>query len=889
VVKQVSQRAPAGDRRPAFGVLPHLLVRIAGGSYDAFRALEATRTGRSLAAARSMEARLGALAEALSDDLFEAVGKAGDDALRHDLLALRRSLFNLRPPDPGRVEAALECLPKTAADRLRDYEQARRRLERLRDESVRLYAKESARSGERLRDLARDPLLRRGLAVSSRSLLTAVDRYLLGAGDSVRTSRIRRAELGLTKYLARFHCKTSPLSTLTSVAVVEPEALAGGRPGLTSGAPAQSRVRTNNALAAYLKDRLCGLPAVRRRLPVRVFPACRRGEEAYAVVRSVRNVDLFHRVRRAVAVDAAVDAASRLPGGATWDDLLAGLAAQLAEAGDVRDRLEGFLAELVRGGVLEVRLETPALDGDWESELARELDRLDAGDSTVAAVRRLLDDLRDGRRDFAASGAPGRIRCLATMAAAVLDVQDRLEAAMPAPAEEVRPPRPDLAAERIVYEDHVRDVRAEVDPRQIEELARRLAGLCAALRRSSPIEPVRRRLGADLRRRLGAGGRVALLDLVERLRREAWDGDAPAVVERRHQALWNWGPLLDARGETAVSGSRFALTLAELEAAGSCGAVLPDDGEPRSEGAFVQLLPGRGNQVLRAVVNFWCPGHGKMIGRFLREGEAALAALREENRRLAGERMFAEIRDGSSHAANVHPPLMPYEILAPGGEGRLSPEQRILAADLDVAAAEQPLLVHRPSGRTVVPFDMDFQVESERSRTFRLLRDLSPIEELPLPPLIASLHAAIGGRQDGVVRHLPRIVLDDLLVLGRETWIVPRTELPLQGGSESDGDYFRRLDDWRHAHGLPVRVFVSLLRVVGRPESGADDRSDPAADDRKPQYVSFHDPFLVRLLARLLTRAPGPLVVEEALPAADHMLPLDGEPRVTEWVLQWTA
>jgi len=119
--------------------------------------------------------------------------------------------------------------------------------------------------------------------------------------------------------------------------------------------------------------------------------------------------------------------------------------------------------------------------------------------------------------------------------------------------------------------------------------------------------------------------------------------------------------------------------------------------------------------------------------------------------------------------------------------------------------------------------------------------------------------------------------------------VVPRRELPVQRAGEDDGDYFRRVDHWRAEHGLPRRVFLSLLGALGVDELGDEDKEALEEDDRKPQYISFHDPFLVRLLGRLLARAPVRVLFEEVLPAAEDMARVDDVPTVTEWVMQWTA
>jgi hypothetical protein len=68
------------------------------------------------------------------------------------------------------------------------------------------------------------------------------------------------------------------------------------------------------------------------------------------------------------------------------------------------------------------------------------------------------------------------------------------------------------------------------------------------------------------------------------------------------------------------------------------------------------------------------------------------------------------------------------------------------------------------------------------------------------------------------------------------------------------------------------------------PAAGQPARS---RDDYKPQYICFHNPFLVALFARLLPKVPHRLTIEEMLPNSEQLLTLGAQQHVTEWVMHW--
>jgi hypothetical protein len=296
------------------------------------------------------------------------------------------------------------------------------------------------------------------------------------------------------------------------------------------------------------------------------------------------------------------------------------------------------------------------------------------------------------------------------------------------------------------------------------------------------------------------------------------------------------------------------------------------------------------------VVNATFPGFGKMISRFLHLFDSAVThELRRWNAAVSPDSLLLEDTDASYVNANLHLPLMPYEIWMPGRHNSLPAAQHIavteLAVTLDAAHAALRLL-HQPSHKPAYVFDLGFQAHGGRSPLFRLLDRFSLAAYCSHYPLVSALNThwqpqPAASEAGEVPWSTPRIVYDDRLVLQRQAWHFPKALLPMRPPQESDWAYFARVNAWRLEHQLPDEVFISLFDRGHTPDMPAAGPQPRSRDDYKPQYICFHNPFLVTLFAKLLHKVSHSLKIEEMLPNSEQLLTLGAQQHVTEWVVQW--
>jgi hypothetical protein len=842
------------------------------------------------------EAALRATGARLADRLGQLVGSLGPDE-RRAVLALRRHVFNNRlPHDLAAAQALAVRLDASVGESLTAWLLARRQLGEARTELTRRMSADLHRSRAELRRLAGSQRLRRGLLLASPTLEGRLDDYIAGVRPDW-DKRTRKQERALLHYLHRTACKTSPFSTLTSVAA-----------GTFRSAPAgpvvfedqqRSHPRLNVAVLARLARVVAADRARRDDLPVAPAAGLALAENR---VRYVRRSLATGDDRRAVDYDTAEDRVYFLRRSGVLDRLLAFLAHRPhARCGELLGRLredtsasaeeaERYLTALLDLGLLQLpalatdvhdrdplasfRTRLLALDRPWAAEVA---DRLVA---VADAVERYRDAAVAERRAL-----------LAQLRRDLLDLQTELGAA------EASVPQV------LLYEDAtVAPVGA--DRHAWDRLAEPLGQLAPLLAVYDRQLTQRLTLKGFFVARFGSGGRCEdLLTLVHdfhedifdrylefaaRPARAAEDGGRPpeenwlrqpeiTAVDRARaeltaqlRALWEGHPGSDPE--------LFLTPQAVAAAAAHLGA-LPRAFQPQSH--FVQWAQRAEEPLL--VLNNAYGGLGYPFTRFthcLREedGTAVSEALRAHLRGAQPEgAVFAEVTAGAATTnLNLHDRLTDYEIVCPGETSTAAPDARLDLEDLYVvhdAREDRLVLRSRRLDREVVPLYLGYLVPMALPEIPRTLLLLSPAfsarpelwRGVPERPAV-----------DGVTSR-PRLRFG-ALVLQRRSWTAQMDVLPRREPGGDDADWYLSWLSWRARHGLPDQVFARI-----RP----DDTEGGSLDQDKPQYLDFDSPLSLLALDAALAEQSGRVVFEEMLPAEDELAARSAEAsHVSELVVE---
>ncbi|MEU5363928.1 lantibiotic dehydratase [Streptomyces sp. NPDC005925] len=864
------------------------LLRVAGLPIDTVRDLRCPDTARWADDVISAERDLLARGAELSDVLHTLV-PAADRAFPDDgggprrrLLALRRDVFNNRLP--ARPDTALDlvtALDPAVARRTHQWVEDRRALDELLARGTALMSRELADTRAVLRGLLDEDRLRHGLLLASPTLEGRLEPYTRLEAGRTPDKRLRKVERSVLSYLYRTVCKTSPFSTFTGVALGTFDA--GDSPLVTVREEWRGRVRLNVVVLARFAEQILASPALRADLPVRLASGWGRDEHR---VRYVRRWVTAGDDDAAVTFDAVKDRLFFLRRSGTLDRIVALLSERDLRYGEVVDWLraeygtdadaglcETYVAALLQLGMIRV----PSLDTDVHAadplasfrHALRSLDRAWAGE--VAAE---LGEAAALIEEYPSADTAGRAKLLRGLRACLGAAQRLLG------AENVSLPQ------TLLYEDA--DAGDDVscglgawtgtDGGALRSVERVLPAFDLTL-------PQRVTFKGFFLARYGRGGRCDdLLGLVHDFHEDFFDQylsfasrRTPFDARGEYVPEENWLGLAELRALDQGRRTFIDRMRAQWEAYDGEGDLVLDDdhldevadaldglGTPFTPQSHHLQLTREGGEPLM-VLNRSYGGLSFPFSRFTHVWDDATAGpglsdrLREDAARLTPPgAVLAELTGGPvTSNLNLHGRLTDYQIVCPGEASSVPEESRIHLDDLHLRhdeAEDRLVLWSGRLDREVVPVYLGYLVPLALPETPRTLLLLSPTSMAPLDVWAGVPH---GPSHDGVTRR-PRVRHGNL-VLARRGWSTTAARLPAPAAHSRETDVFLAWRRWRHAHGLPARVFAT---VSSGPRGGAG---------AKPQYVDFDSPLSLAAFTSLVKSPDDRIELREMLPAENGL------------------
>ncbi|MFE6052589.1 lantibiotic dehydratase [Kitasatospora sp. NPDC056446] len=826
---------PASAPAPAAYAARHALVRATVLARPAQSAPSAAVRGL-LAELGTVDAAATALRRDLCDDLHDSRAGHDEEFHRRVVLPLRRDLHNGRPPRPALLDR-LADLPRRVP-RLAEWLDLRQRRAALTAALADTVPAALAAERSALADLCREPAFARAVALTSADLLRAVANTARGAGPAgERSGRARKEEAAVLRHALRATAKTSPLSWFTSVGWAPGDGTAPD--GLPAGPYAV--VRENRTLVAALLQALLDDPRRSRTLPHRMAGPARvaDGRARYA-----RSEVVFAGGRYLVTREEEVELAAR-------PELA--LLASLAATPDTPDRLAARLA-----AALGRPDGDPAVDRFVGQLLAARLlvptDPVDPQDPQP--LRSLADWLRPWPQDAPIvrwieqlisltgqlAGASGELRpvLLAVLADAWRQVL----------AEAGRPVPDDAAPLTVLSEDVHAPAPPQPRPTEADRIA--LAEL-TALAELFDLGHLMRRAARDrFVARYGAGGVCTTPWEFGADAAEAWA--APAIPNELSALAAEFAALGETDGE-------LVLPVAQVRA---LAARMPDwtAARPLSYSWFVQRDDADGLLCVNHVYGGW----GRFTSRFLdaTTPRAAAEVARQIRRGLGPDARAAQIRPVGGFNANLHPLLLADEI---------GPDRRwtsLAEADLDLVhepATDQLRFRLRSTGELLDVLYLGFLAPVMLPQRLAPLLADHPNGVVDFRPLLPRTRVDAPG---GTVTRTPRL-RHRHVVLARRRWHLPpavldtlRADLAADPGPE--GVPAAATARWRALLGLPEQLFLHPVPAAATTGTPAD-AFVAHLRAPKPQPVDLGNPLHLRHLAKWLTRHPGGVVLEEALPS----------------------
>ncbi len=861
-------------------IFPYILYRIGGLAYDQLAELTAPDPVL-LAEILMLQNQLKAHKTRLNQQLTDFARQQHDYTLKQLVIHLRRDIFNDRNFSARSLQKYL-AYPEVqdTLDVINAYRVLLEKVTDLEDRWASAYDRTKLLERRQLQQLAAQPAFQQGILLSSRSFLQRLQAYLTKSPESFRKKE-RQTERSLLQYLSRAAAKCSPFSSF---------GLLGSWPSESRELPL-SRIWLNNHILAHWMELVAAYPPFFQQFAIELNPSIYRSNDEFVFLVNSRNIESVQRIK----ADEVVACLYRLmqQSSFVFKELID---AALQAIDTTAEDLEAFVRQLIGYGFLQWQWPVSGSDASWIHAFQNMLKSMER-DDLLDDLLGLADRLEEMAALYPTKGLIERKAMLDEMANQLhhfsrqflsqLAEIDQGRHSNDGAFKKFQPQPFQLRTEQLVFEDCTTSLH---QPFTIDQLQPLLESIQKALPLVVPLygTSLMRQLSGFYALQFAKREEVPLLEFYEQYYQ--WTHERESEKDEALERLQlNWLDFMASRVD--ADDTSVYLKVSDLEQA-YAALSFAAAGSAEKPGAMACLLqPFMAEGQMRAYLDACFQGYGRMWSRFFPLfPDQITQAQRQWNQPPGRQLLWAENRDASFFNANIHPALMDYEIGIPGGQHDLSLEQRLPIGQLVVRPDRKTnrlLLVDKKSEMQIRVFDLGLEGTLGRSPMYRLLMAFG----LPFTQLhaISSLLSRKFGRQEEGIIYQPRIVLDQHLILQRQSWYVPLDQLPVPQPGESEAGFYIRLQQWRRDLNLSDQVFVT----VNPPNINREDAKDfqnappPPSDDYKPQYIDFSSPAMTKLWIHLITKVPSYMKIEEMLPAPKSLYSFDNQRLVMECVLQW--
>jgi hypothetical protein len=296
-----------------------------------------------------------------------------------------------------------------------------------------------------------------------------------------------------------------------------------------------------------------------------------------------------------------------------------------------------------------------------------------------------------------------------------------------------------------------------------------------------------------------------------------------------------------------------------------------------SLGCFAQMYLEKNE--LKAVLNGVTLGYGKMTGRFLKlMPKQFVEDLRKFNVELGNKTLMADNVDASFFNANIHPPLLTYEISMPESQNQLLKNRQLNVKDLAIRKVDDEIVLwHLILGESVQVFDLGTQTPKGRSPLYQLLMNFGP--NVPDLQYLKEVVESVIPQNGKKMVAFPRVVFENW-VLFRKSWIVQDWEMLNKIKHEA------ALNGVQHLKKVLAEKKIGNKFYIKKKEK-LSTKIIQNRKENKPLYVDMDNVILRNIFLKHIKNTHFLFEISEMLPSEDKLIKIKQRPFYTENVLQW--
>lgn len=831
-------------------VFPGFVCRVAGLPENYITELRSNLLASVFISLFDKEKEIYGIKEKLSESLYKNIADTSEISIKNKLIKLRRDTYNLREI---KCEELTKFISKESKFLLHRLQLLKLEKEEISKKFQGCFNDETMRIRQKFKLMIWNDDFQKGLLISSKSLFLTQKRYL--SSHNIELDRKQeQVERGLLRYYSRMVMKATPFGTFCSIIPGGISTNGTNKLFYFTDSPhkKKSLITINKGLYANILSYLIKEKEVRQKLKIEINQTIEKKREVFFYLTSLENREIFQRLSQNPVLDFLIEILSG-HSSIEYQELVKLLSSDSEIAATI-DEIIQYLDKLLELGFLRFKIGIPEQQIEWARELCKILNAVDTQDTkqTVDFLREIDNKIKC----YAGEEVNQRSIELNKMKKLIQDYFKKINVKL------------NLITDLPFYEDATSESSAVINPNYLDSISKSLVNF---IKFTSKVAYPRTEQ-ASMRHFFDEfykdkSGEITLLEFYEDYYREhfkehlekqrkAQSGQSKEElrnynfsnpfnlqivknIQNVHNSLQNfiikkWQDNLNAN-EINFSTNDIKKIIKNI----------PETSDTSvSVSVFAQIiLYSKDPWNSRMIVNDgkYLLGYGKYFSRFLRLFDQDIQQdLYKINNSLSDE-IIAEISGDENFNANLHPPLLKYEISYPTSEVGMAEEQ-IKCTDIIVEPDKTNLyalkLRHVLSNKYILPVDLGFLNPMMRPPLFQLLSKFSPpssfsitlpeypkekVKNLTLTEGDVKLNendvAGSNNETDSnekikadtiSIIYRPRIVFENSIIISRKTWIVPYKLFPSIQNDEPTADYFVRVNRWRIENNIPDQVFVKI-------------------------------------------------------------------------------
>lgn len=890
-------------------VHPFFIVRVSGGDFNELNLLRLRKSYDSTLSLINEKKKLASISSELCDILYEKVSEAHNQKDRHILIEAKRDIYNNRFLALQKCDAIRRYSNSVETTLLADYVDSYKKINFLGQKTARSFNSELKIVRKKLNELSKNDTVKKGLLLSSYDFFKLAEERYWDYSNSSPDDWDTSIEYGIAKYISRIYTKTSPFSTFTHIGFGQfLNCSKNNGETLYSTSDINnndiySEVLLNRYLYKYLYTLLSEIPDFLEYFEVRLNPTINVTNSSIHYFTNKGNTESIQTIRSNPTLLAIYN--YLLDKEYKFSDLQKFIS---ANSDTEKRKIQVFIKRLINIGFLDCYISSiQASNPSWHINLKDWLKNIDIGSSLKNEVIELLEYFEVAILRYQSSDSLKREKIVSKIFSKYKEACKKLRATENL---ETFPDEVDDSSNskksfyeyktatkftfdthQMLYEDTYCSVPFKMDREVCEDIVELLD---MYIRWLIPYErniANKEKMTGFFLSNYRKDQKIDLLEFYESFQKRNNKSSNSKPDSKLSQLFYDTFEPID-KDSVSIDYESFTKNIKKKNLYPSGGFNLIS-----SHAAFLQFFKEEDKAF--AVINGLLPGFGKMFSRFIANNDTFINSIREENKACMEGTMWAEDMDSSFFNANIHPPLMPYEITFPGSQNLLSKEKRIFLHDVGVEYDDKRNglnLFHKKTKKKVYVFDLCFQNQSLRSDLYQFLDKFTLIQYVSSNALFMQEMSILQRKlkeqrknKNFRILKIPRVDIDNKIIIQRKSWFIPKELLPVKESHESQSSYFIRVNEWRIKNKLPDELFIKIVYPQERSDLDEEILKELGRDDYKPQYISFDNPFFVEIFSSACRKIPRTLKLTEMLPNSSQLLQFGQGKRVTEFIVQWNS